>query len=120
MRRRAQAEHEVGKVIEVVCRDARRPCELAGVLTAAVERIDVLHFGLNVLELVAGLERMAAGEPREVDFGVVDGRVLPDGDLDILDERNRENDLWVCKSLRRRSWQARPSDSWRLFRSTPS
>ena len=49
----AQAEHEVGEVVEVVRRGAGRPRELPGVGVAAVERVDVLHLGVDVLELVA-------------------------------------------------------------------
>ena len=40
---RAQAEHEVGEVVEVVRRGAAGRRELAGVGVAAVQRVDVLH-----------------------------------------------------------------------------
>ena len=43
-----------------------RPRELAGVGVEAVERVDVLHFDVDVLELVARLQRLAAHQPRVV------------------------------------------------------
>src|SRR4026207_1949770 len=43
----------------------------------AVHRIDVLHFGVDLLELVAALERVRARRPRVVDLRVVDRRILP-------------------------------------------
>ena len=57
--------------------DAGRPAELPVVGVAAVERVHVLHFGVDALELVAGLERMRARRPGVVDLRVVDRRVLP-------------------------------------------
>ena len=75
---RAQAEHEVGEVVEIAGRRGLgRAGETAGVLVAAVERVDVLHLGEHVLVLVAGLERVRASEPRVVDLRVEDRRVLP-------------------------------------------
>ena len=74
---RAQAEHEVGEVVEVVGRRAGRPRELAGVGVAAVERVDVLHFDVDLLELVAGLERLAPHQPRVVHLRIPHRRVLP-------------------------------------------
>ena len=56
---------------------ARRPRELAGVGVEAVQRVHVLHLDVDVLELVAGLERLPAHQPRVVDLRVPDRRVLP-------------------------------------------
>ena len=60
---RAQAEHEVGEVVAGCCSAAVLTGlrELPGVAVEAVERIDVLHFDVDVLELVARLR--ATGGP---------------------------------------------------------
>ena len=73
----AEAEHEVGQVVDVVRGDARRPRELAGVGVAAVQRVDVLHLGRDVLVLVARLQRVLAHQPGVVDLRVPHRRVLP-------------------------------------------
>ncbi len=60
-------------------RRTRRTAELPGVGVAAVERVHVLHLGLDVLELVAGFERVPAENEGVVEFRVEDLRVLPLG-----------------------------------------
>ncbi len=74
---RAQAEHEVGKVVEVARGGAGGTGELTVVRIAAVERVHVLHLRVNPLEFVSTLERMRLHRPGVVHFRVVDSRVLP-------------------------------------------
>ena len=74
---RAKAEHEVGEVEQVARRGAGRARERPVVGVAAVERVHVLDFGVDPLELVAALERMRAPRPGVVDLRVVDRRILP-------------------------------------------
>src|SRR5581483_11680275 len=62
---------------DVVRRGAGRPRELPGVGVETVQRVDVHHLDVDVLVFVAGLERLTPGEPRVVDLGVVERRVLP-------------------------------------------
>ena len=46
-------------------------------MIAPVERVHVLHFGEDALELVAGLQRVPALQPRVVHLGIEHRRVLP-------------------------------------------
>ena len=48
----AQAEHEIREVVDIVGRGTHRSGELPGVCVAPIQRIDVLDFGRDVLELM--------------------------------------------------------------------
>ena len=74
---RAQAEHEVGEVVDVVRRRACGTRELTGVAVAAVQRVDVHHFDVDLLELVSRLQRLPSHRPGVVQLRVPHRRVLP-------------------------------------------
>ncbi len=74
---RPQPEHEIGKIVEIARRGAGGAAELAVVGIASVERVDVLDLGVDLLELVAALERVRLHRPGIVHLRVVDRRVLP-------------------------------------------
>ncbi len=73
----AEPQHEVGKVVHVARGCPGRPGELPRVLVAPVERVHVLHFRLDVLELIARLDGLASTRPRVVDLRIEHGRKLP-------------------------------------------
>ncbi len=60
---RAEAEHEVGEVVQIARGGARWPGELSRVAVQAVQRVHVLHFDVDVLKLVARFERLASHQP---------------------------------------------------------
>ena len=73
----ARAEHEVDEVERRgVGGGPGRPAELATVAVGAVLRMHVVDVGIDVLILVAGLERVAAADPRVVEARVDDERIL--------------------------------------------
>ena len=74
---RAETQHEVGEVVEVARRRGRGTRERARVHVEAVQRVHVLHFGVDALEFVAGLDRLASHERRVVHLRIEDRRVLP-------------------------------------------
>ncbi len=65
------------RLYRLLAAGARRAAELSGVGIAAVERVDVLHFGQHALEFIAGLERVPALQPCVVDLRIEHRRVLP-------------------------------------------
>src|SRR5215203_5231252 len=73
----AEAEHEIGEVVQRIRDRAVWVGNLARVGVPAVERVDVLHFSVDVLELVAGLERMASGNEGVVQLRVEHLWILP-------------------------------------------
>jgi hypothetical protein len=73
----AQAEHEIGQVVlDVRAGAADGAREAPSVLVAAVERVHVLHLGLDVLPLEARLQGVPPQPPRVVELRREDGRVL--------------------------------------------
>ena len=74
---RAQPEHEVCEVVEIVRGRACRSRELPVVGVAPVEGVDVLNLRVDLLELVAALERMRVHRPGIVHLRIVDRRILP-------------------------------------------
>ena len=56
---------------------SRRARELSGVGVQPVQRVDVLHFDVDLLELVSRLERLPPHQPGVVDLRIPDGRKLP-------------------------------------------
>ena len=73
----ARADQEVDQVERRrVGRRAGRPAELPAVPVRAVLRVHVVDIRIDVLILVAGLERVAAADPRVVQARVDDERVL--------------------------------------------
>ena len=75
--RAAQAEHEVREVVGRRIRGgAGGSRELPAVAVAAVLRVEIVDLRVDRLVLVAGLEALAAPDPRVVDARVEDRRIL--------------------------------------------